>query len=479
MGDSVFPSGTWKLNKNQRQYAASLLEEPRAAAFLGAVPSALKAEVSAFAQLPDPRPATAEKLVEWVAEADSQSVEDIFFAVRNALENALKLADDSAARACEEAAVALWVVAACRVVNLEVAAAAANAGQPWVWRIPTEERFVVAVITISLYGGRFRPLPAIKDNVPQPEYVFEVSLGALPEEKHTYEVIERALFVVAYQHKAFATDAALEAGPLSAREVEQLRGRLGTFRRRRGAALALVVGGLTPAREDVGGAVAAAYEVPIFIPDEQVQKHLLVMNPERLRTAIGEFWLELRHVNRPADERLPTGAEAADASARRNSGRRSKKQVARRSDTSASENAKTKSTRPNAERERAVKIVNYGNVSVAGDHGIAQAGKHNKASPRHGMDAREVRALIEEMNKQKRDSDSERRADLLQQLQIIRRETRKLPKQRNGEAILTALKRLKQWGEGILGAQRINELGVSLAPYFPALEQAIRAFATG
>lgn len=254
-------------------------------------------------EFPDTKaPTTPPEAVNLFAHCDAGNVQFLFFVVRRALKAVAETdpREISARRAAEEAAVALYIVAASRLVDQ-----AARTARGYVLPEPVVEPLIAAVIANALFGGELRLLPSEHDNRPHPDAVFVVHVAAGQDQPDDFE---RAVYVALREGYHDQTEASLGSGPLTSQQREWLGARLRTIRHVQRKTLVLVVHGLVPI--DQAEHFATDHEVPILgpaiaLPDSNTTTVLVGMTHDRLLSEINAFWSEL-HVLRA------TGPQSAD-----------------------------------------------------------------------------------------------------------------------------------------------------------------------
>ncbi|MBM4201393.1 MAG: TIR domain-containing protein, partial [Gammaproteobacteria bacterium] len=124
-------------------------------------------------KFPPSRPETAAAFVHdfMTCQCDSDSVRELFDVVWSGLGAAPSRERDHQARqATEEAAAALYCLAACRLVNTSAMSS------DFVLRIPHDELFIAAVVTMAVAGGELRLQPRENPFMPCPEFAYEVQV---------------------------------------------------------------------------------------------------------------------------------------------------------------------------------------------------------------------------------------------------------------------------------------------------------------
>ncbi len=251
-------------------------------------------------------PTSSEQIVRWFsrcAPADDD-VRELFYAVRRALQDAPSpQADLPLRRRCEEAAAALYcLAAACLVVR---------ASQPlslsYTIGVPSSEAIICAVIATGLFGGQVRLKPLERGDLPAAEYVFEVHTAFLGDQP--VGDFERAAYLALFENDATATDISTYDGPLHERDRERLAARLRSIQKVYRASLCFVV--RADFSENGYQHFGATHRVPVMVPDSAATSELLGMSVETLLAEIREFWAELevmRGKAGPAPPSLPPSA---------------------------------------------------------------------------------------------------------------------------------------------------------------------------
>lgn len=251
-------------------------------------------------------PTTSEQIVRWFSRCApaEDDVRELFYAVRRALQDAPSpQADLPLRRRCEEAAAALYcLAAACLVVR---------ASQPlslsYTVGVPSSEAIICAVIATGLFGGQVRLKPLERGDLPAAEYVFEVHTAFLGDQP--VGDFERAAYLALFENDATATDISTYDGPLHERDRERLAARLRTIQKIRRASLCFVV--RADFSENGYQHFGATHRVPVMVPDSAATSELLGMSVETLLAEIREFWAELevmRGKAYPAHPSVPPSA---------------------------------------------------------------------------------------------------------------------------------------------------------------------------
>jgi hypothetical protein len=273
--------------------AAEQLAEPGASPFF----QALQREWDPT-QFETSAPQNPEVMVKWFAECPAEQVQRLFWLVRGALLRLSRSAGDvSRRRYAEEAAAALYYLAACRLVNR--AAHEARLAEPeacaYLVDVPDGEPVVCAVIAMALFGGQLRLKPSEEPRRPCPEYVFEVKVPAGGDLVATD--FERALHTTLSSNKRETTLVSLDSKPLTGPERAWLEMQIGDLKQVHKRSIALVVYGLIQPKPCE--AIINQYQVPTLLPTTEVTSILLGMSTDRLLAEVHKFWEALEVLSRP------------------------------------------------------------------------------------------------------------------------------------------------------------------------------------
>lgn len=287
------PSGDAQSREPRQSYAAHHLRLTiRLLAADGATPffEALKNEFSdEYPETAIPRSAT--EMVRHFAECSADEVQELFYRVRRALRTLPPKENNRLMRKqAEEAAAALYCLAACRLV-IDATVSAAN----YTFQVPSSERVICAIIATALFGGELRLLPTEQPGLPCPEYVFEVRVPAAGD--HVVGSFERAVYITLFQNDRDAPELGLDSEPLNDRQIRRLAARLRTIKHVDRASLALIVHGLV--ESGVAQPFADKHFVPVMFPASEATNALLGMDAGDLVEEIREFWGELQILPHP------------------------------------------------------------------------------------------------------------------------------------------------------------------------------------
>lgn len=255
-------------------------------------------------KFPPSRPETAAAFVHdfMTCQCDSDSVRELFDVVWSGLGAAPSRERDYQARqATEEAAAALYCLAACRLVNPSAMTS------DYVLRIPHDELFIAAVVTMAVAGGELRLQPRENPFMPCPEFAYEVQVPVGSERIEAN--FDRALYAAVFANRRDAPLEILEDKPLDSQQKQDLITRLRTIRVRKKCALTLVIKGLS--ESDTLNRIAGGYQAHMVLPSPEVAGALLrLQDAEILLSELKEFWRELQIINQPdakpdSDRKLP------------------------------------------------------------------------------------------------------------------------------------------------------------------------------
>ena len=235
-------------------------------------------------------PCDAAAMVRWFAGRESTDVQQLFYLVRRALGPFPHgRHEDFQRKLAEEAAVALYCLAAMRLVDTAVARANEVRPGDYLLLVPRSERVICAIIATALFGGELHLKPVEAGGELQPEYVFEVHVPVSGDRQT--EAFERAAFTAVFENQADAPQKFVEAAPLTPRERARLAARIDDIhdRQRR---IALIVHGLQ--RVEAAAGLARNHKLPVLFPAAEVPTSefttkLLGMDADRLMAEIGEL----------------------------------------------------------------------------------------------------------------------------------------------------------------------------------------------
>ncbi|MBX3516760.1 MAG: TIR domain-containing protein [Rhodospirillales bacterium] len=289
---------------DQERLAARLLDAAGALPFF----QTLQGEVAD--EFPETSfPDTAAAMVQRFARSPADHVQRLFFVVRRAL-RAMPDGEAVGRRHAEEAAAALYFVAACRLVDQasHTAPATASEGNSYVLRVPSSEHLICAVIATALFGGELRLTPAEEPGIPRPKYVFEVKPPAGGDQ--IIEDFDRAVFFALFPNDKRAIAISQGSGPLAGKDLADLLAELDDIRHVQRHSLALVVKGLP--RAGPHETFATRHRVPVMVPASEATTVLLGMDADRLAAEIKKLceafqvWPRQGSPSRPADDQQPS-----------------------------------------------------------------------------------------------------------------------------------------------------------------------------
>ena len=230
-------------------------------------------------------PASAADCVQYFAHCPTEEIPMLFYWVRRALlALPTTLQEPRLKKQAEEAAAALYCLAAIQLVNHKAHEAGNNRVQ-----VPRSENILCAIIATALFGGELRLLPADEPGLPRPEYVFSVQVPAVGDE--IVAGFERAVYTTLFQNARTTPTAALDCHPLNEQEIQALAARFRSIKYVKRAGLALVIQGIND--DSVCQPFADKYQVPLLFPRNQATTALLGMDAGDLLAEIREFWSEL------------------------------------------------------------------------------------------------------------------------------------------------------------------------------------------
>jgi hypothetical protein len=244
-------------------------------------------------KFPPARPETTAAFVHefMTCPCDTESVRELFDVVWSGLGAAPSRERDHQARqATEEAAAALYCLAACRLVNTSAMSS------DYVLQIPHDELFIAAVVTMAVAGGELRLQPRENPFMPCPEFAYEVLVPAGSERIEAS--FDRALYAAVLANRRDAPLEILEDKPLDTQQKQDLITRLRTIRVRKKCVLTLVIKGLS--ESEALNRIAGGYQAHMVLPSPEVAGALLrLVDAEILLSELREFWRELQIINQP------------------------------------------------------------------------------------------------------------------------------------------------------------------------------------
>ncbi len=259
-----------------------------------------------------PSPGTAADVVEWFSRCPADDVPQLFIVIRRALDFTLP-ADEHrpVRRAAEEAAAALYCLAACRLVNKAAHEARAPEFGNYVTAVPGNEHLISAIIATAVFGGELRLMAAEHPDLPRPEYVFDVPIPDGGDQ--IVADFQRAAYVAVFSNFSETPEIRLDDGPLKEQQIEDLAARFRTIRDIRRRSLALVVRGLNS--PDGCREFASKHKVPVMVPETEGTTAILGMKVKTLLAEIKEFWrdLDVSRSASPSQDQPPPPASGDSA----------------------------------------------------------------------------------------------------------------------------------------------------------------------
>jgi len=273
----------------QAKLALERVEATAASSFFRHLQSGLKAPAL------DASAPTPSEVIAMFAASSTQNAQQLCDAVRQALYTEEVV---EARAAAENAAVALYFLAACGLVN--DSARTAGAGESaWVLRVPTDANLLCAVIAIAVFGGKLLFKDERVTRTASPLGVFAVQSAAAGD--HEALDFERAVYMSVFGAQRDTPMIGALSGPLNKEEQSALKAKLRTHRLREHALTFVVPVSTNPAMPHQ---FAKAFQVPIFVPAGAAANELLAMSSADLLAELGEFIDELTELSR-----APTGVD--------------------------------------------------------------------------------------------------------------------------------------------------------------------------
>ena len=243
-------------------------------------------------------PQNACELVMAFCQVPKEKVNTLFILIRQALKKGLYPGTaDQARKTPEQAAIALYCLAARRLVCQEIC----RLGKPQdraydlIFQVPQTETLIVAIIANAVIGGKLRFETSLNAEIPEPSFAYEVDVSGGTELIEAD--FERALYCAIYENNRRVTLDSLDSGPLSPQQRDDLLARVATIREVDEDTLTLVVRGLTS--QDGIEPWVTDNQVPVFLASSELTAAVLNVSPTKLLAGIKEFWRELQIVNQP------------------------------------------------------------------------------------------------------------------------------------------------------------------------------------
>lgn len=197
--------------------------------------------------------------------------------------------------AVQTAAVALFCLAACRLVKVDALVEAGGA-----LTLSSHANVYCAVVSTALFGGKIELADSENPRLPRHRHAYEVELSAAGD--HAPFALERAAFGAICAECPEAYEIELDTGPLPDAAVELLREAIEQIRYSDLANLTLVVRSPCPA--ETAREFHRQYQVPVVLISDAVAAHLIGMT-------VGQFVERFRYMWEVV--RSGTGGAATDA----------------------------------------------------------------------------------------------------------------------------------------------------------------------
>lgn len=235
-------------------------------------------------------PVNAHEMVKQFAKCSPSRVKNLFFTVRRGLEIISSTELDLPTRAhINKTAGVLYLLAACRLISSKAHAKAVTAAGTCdkIIHAATNIEMVCAVIATALFGGEIQVVLSDDDSYPVPKYTFKVKNQILDD--YATDNFERAAYVAILCNSKNSTKLALDTGPLTNAERQQLQVKIDVIREYEKSPLTLILNG--DFSKDACNQFANNYLVPVVIPDSEFATNLLGISPDYLNESIKEFWV--------------------------------------------------------------------------------------------------------------------------------------------------------------------------------------------
>lgn len=395
---------------------------------------------------PNQIPHSPSDTIKWFISRPISQVESLFFAVHDTLESLESISDLSLnktkRREAEEAATALYCIAACRFVNKESRSSHNNITDPSFYLVesPNNELLICAIIVTALFGGKLQLVAHETTDVstgmtqPRPEFAFHIPTPVAGD--NLIPDFERAVFNEIFKNKKTAANkTSIDTGSLKPEERASLSVRIRQIQVRKKCNLTLIINHDMPhclCRDFVDH-----YRTPIVFPTNETTKILTGIDPLHLQAYIKEFWQNIRELCTtagPNEDQPPKGTKEMSGT------------------------------------------INYSAINMAitqGDHSAAQAGTGHTANITHRQDA-DYAALIPLLHELRLEVDSlpapeSARTKLAAHVETVKTELEKREKADSG-IITTALNAIKTGGElldgGVKFAEKLKSIYQMLTPVF-------------
>jgi hypothetical protein len=293
--DGAHPTTTTHVESDfHRKKEIDRLDHPEAATFRAAVLEELALEFPSVTP-----PGSSRDLVRHFTDCDPAAIQKLFFVVRRGLETARNGAINR--KEADEAAVALYCLAACRLVDRDALGTGlvhhvyVDEDDPGVKHVPIGATLICGVIATALTGLELRLEPSEEPGIPCPSHVYRVRV--MPGSEAVVEEFERALHVMLFQGSRSETLDSRNYGALSKQQRNDLAARIRTIMGKNRQTLAVVIQG-SAALEAVA-VFADRHGIPVMLPSSEITSALVGMDAGRLIAEIKEFWGELQGLAHP------------------------------------------------------------------------------------------------------------------------------------------------------------------------------------
>lgn len=241
-----------------------------------------------------------EGFVRWLAGGSANDATDAMFATRRTL-TACADGNPEIRRAAELAAVSIYCLAVCRLVDAQ----AVGEFYRFPKRAGNAAHLYCAVLATVLCGGRLELVPSESGRRPRSPSAYEIEVPAAAD--RLADVFEHAVYVALFPDDPDATEAALDDDELSDTRRSRIRRRIETIRQVQMLTPSLVVH--VEAHCAVADEFSRKFDVPVFVCDPDIADALIGMTAKDLVADIEELWRGLNYCNRhAADEKNPDNA---------------------------------------------------------------------------------------------------------------------------------------------------------------------------
>jgi hypothetical protein len=237
---------------------------------------------------PGQAPASAADIIFLVRQCSTEKmVQEFFYAVRRALKAArTTIQAGPSLRSTDEAAAALYLLAACRLVERAINEQNPSADLNYVLQVPNAEPLICAIIATALFGGELRLSPSGESDRPSVEYVFIVKpLNGGDQKEYDFE---RAVYVALFPNDRETPMIALDSGQLKPAQRVRLASEFDNLREVEECSFALVVTDFT--HEVTYKDFAIRHKAPVMLPTNAATTALLGMDADRLLEEILHLW---------------------------------------------------------------------------------------------------------------------------------------------------------------------------------------------